>query len=423
MRRWRLGTLLFAGLALAAAFAVYFYRSSGQTAGDPVAQFLAVHRAQPIAPQGDPPPGFSAIEASLAPETCAACHVAQYADWSSSLHSKAMGPGIGWQLRVMSQAEGNSCLRCHAPLAEQKALVALEHRWANAPTAPMPAYVSADLHRRGNTCASCHVRRHRHFGPPSQLRNPQVHGGFVAQQAFLDSRFCSPCHQFPAGARSLAGKLIENTYEEWRSSPAAREGLACQGCHMPAGRHLWRGIHDPDMVRKGISRELEVKHLADGRLDVLATITAAKVGHYFPTYVVPKIIVSLHLLAAGSDREIARRVIGRTVSVDMDSESSDTRIPPGGKSQLSAQVAAPPGTYRVEMRMEVMPAEHYARMYRVMLQRNPTMDATTQALLRQALDEAEAATYRLDSLALAGPAKVGETSRTTANAAVAEKGL
>ena len=407
--------LLLIGLALAAAGAAYFALIAGKPPPDPIAQFLSVHWAQPIAPQGDPPPGYSAIEASLAPETCAACHVAQYADWSTSLHSKTMGPGIRWQLRVMNQSEANGCLRCHAPLAEQKALTALEHGWANAPTSPMPAYVSADLHRRGNTCASCHVRRHQRFGPPTEMRNPKLHGGFVAQQAFRDSRFCSPCHQFPAGARSLEGKLIENTYEEWRNSPAAREGSTCQSCHMPDRRHVWRGIHDPDTVRKGLRRELEVKRLAGGRLEVLATISAPGVGHHFPTYIVPKVMVSLHLLAAGVEREIARLVIGRTVSVDMAREWSDTRIPPGGRSILSAQVAAPRVPYRVEMRMEVAPAEHYARLYRATLERSPGMEATAQALLREALRQAEAATYRLDDLVVPGPANVGDAGHAIAN--------
>lgn len=382
---------------------------------DPVAQFLAMHWAQPIAPQGDPPPGFSAIEASLAPETCAACHVEQYADWSSSLHSQAMGPGIRWQLRVMNQAEANDCLRCHAPLAEQKALVALEHGWANAPTTPLPAYVSPDLHRRGNTCASCHVRKHQHFGPPAVSRNPRLHGGFSAQPAFSDSRFCAPCHQFPPGARSLEGKLIENTYEEWRNSPAARQGATCQTCHMPGRRHVWRGIHDAETVRKGLRRELEVKRLATGQLAVLATITAPGVGHHFPTYVVPKVTVSLHLQNSAGRREIARHVIGRTVTVDMARELSDTRIPPGGKSVLSAQVDAPRGDNRIEMRMEIEPAEHYIRMFRSMLERGSKWDPATLSLLREALRQAQATAYRLDDLSVAAPAQPNESQHAVAN--------
>lgn len=382
---------------------------------DQVSTFLASHWAQPIPPQGDPPPEFSAIEASLAPETCAACHVEQYADWNSSLHSRTMGPGILWQLRVMTQTEGNDCLRCHAPLAEQKALVALDHGWVNAPKTPLPAYVSPDLHRRGNTCASCHVRRHQRFGPPSPIRNPRLHGGFSAQQAFSDSRFCVPCHQFPPGARSLAGKLVENTYEEWRMSPQARQGATCQSCHMPGRRHLWRGIHDLDTVRKGLRRELEVRRLDSGQLAILAAITTPGVGHHFPTYVVPKVTVTLHLRNAAGSREVARHVIGRTVSVDMTHEVSDTRIPPGGKAVVAAEVEPRFGENHIDLRVEVAPAEHYVRMFQSMLNRGLKMDAEAEALLREALRRAQATTYALDDLSVAAPARSDEPQRAVAN--------
>ncbi|MFA6310497.1 MAG: multiheme c-type cytochrome [Sterolibacterium sp.] len=415
---WRkLRLALLAILVLAALAGAYLKFLEPRQPVDPVERFLAAHWAQPIAPQGDPPPGFSAIEASLAPETCAACHVAQYTDWSTSLHSQAMGPGVRWQLLVMNQAEANDCLRCHAPLAEQKALVALEHGWANAPRTPVPAYVSPDLHRRGNTCASCHVRKHQRFGPLAPSRNPKLHGGFSAQPAFSDSRFCAPCHQFPPGARSLAGKLIENTYEEWRDSPAARQGATCQSCHMPDRRHIWRGIHDAETVRKGLRRELEVKRLANGKLAVLATITAPGVGHYFPTYVVPKVTVSLHLRTPAGTWELARHVIGRTVSVDMTREWSDTRIPPGGKSEVSAEVTvtALPGGGQIELHTEIAPAEHYIRMFQSMLEQNPGMDAAAQSLLREALRQARNTAYRLDDLRTKVPVGLDDAQRAVAN--------
>ena len=44
---------------------------------------------------------------------------------------------------LMNQDQGNRCLRCHAPLAEQKALLALELGWPNAPKQPPPDYVPA----------------------------------------------------------------------------------------------------------------------------------------------------------------------------------------------------------------------------------------------------------------------------------------
>lgn len=414
-------------LAVAGAWVVYRTVASDHVPADATAQFLARHWAQPLAPQGEPPPEFAAIEAALAPEACGTCHASQYADWRTSLHSRAIGPGILWQFRVLSQDESNSCLRCHAPLAEQKALTALQHGWGNAPRAPAPPYVSSDLHQRGLVCAACHVRRHQRFGPPAnESQNApneqhaaqatrQPHNGFVAEQAFRDSRFCSTCHQFPPQGRSLAGKLIENTYEEWRASPAAEQGLSCQSCHMPGKRHLWRGVHDSEMVAKGLRRELEVKRIDASRLVVQAIITAPGVGHYFPTYVVPKVTVSLHLRNSTGSREIARHVIGRTVNVDMDQELSDTRIPPGGKSVVSAEVTVPPGTHQIEMRIEVAPAEHYARMFQSMLGRNPKMDPSTQSLLRVALREALASAYRLDDLSVTVPVQINVPQHAVAN--------
>jgi hypothetical protein len=169
------------------------------------------------------------------------------------------------------------------------------------------------------------------------------------------------------------------------------------------------------MVTNGLRREIEVKRLDGSRLVVQAIITAPGVGHYFPTYVVPKVTVTLHLRNSTGTREIARHVIGRTVSVDMDRELSDTRIPPGGKSVLFTEVSVPPGENQIEMLVEVAPAEHYARMFQAMLERNPKMDPTTQSLLRVALREALAKVYSLDGLTVKVPARFNEPQRVVAN--------
>src|SRR5674476_516315 len=126
-------------LVVAGAWVVYRTLATNHMPTDATAQFLARYWAWPLAPQGEPPPEFSNLEASLAPESCGACHPEQYGDWRTSLHSHSIGPGILWQFRVLSQDESNSCLRCHAPLAEQKALMALQQGWTNAPKSPAPA--------------------------------------------------------------------------------------------------------------------------------------------------------------------------------------------------------------------------------------------------------------------------------------------
>ena len=155
--------------------------------------FLERHWARPIAPQGPVPAGFSALEAALDPDACGICHVRQLTDWKTSLHAKAMGPGVLGQLLDMApdaSDEHQACLRCHAPLAEQASSL------SRAIESPRAAGGPALLHEQGLTCAGCHVRRHARFGPPRRdgsapkpAESGLPHGGWKASTAFEDSRF------------------------------------------------------------------------------------------------------------------------------------------------------------------------------------------------------------------------------------------
>ena len=333
-----------------------------------------------------------------------------------------MGPGILWQLRTMDQQHGNDCLRCHAPLAEQKALMALERGWPNAPSAPPPAWLPGDLHLRGLTCATCHVRRHERFGPPPRPDAPVLpadarrpHGGFKAEAAFSDSRFCSPCHQFPADGRSVNGKLLENTYQEWLGSRQAREGRQCQSCHMPDRRHLWRGIHDKDMVRRALHREVRVARIDAERIRITLVLANRDAGHYLPTYVVPKILVNTYVRGRGGQILVGQHRIGRTLNVGLDQEVADTRLPPDGRHEKSYDVKVSPGEWRVKVRVEVAPGEHYERMFADMRSRNPDLDGDTRRMLDEALLQAVGARYHLDELEAVVPAAPGNETRAVAN--------
>ncbi len=389
-------------------------------ADEAITQFLAAHWQQPIAPQGPAPATHTPAETSLAPEACGVCHPALLADWSTSLHSRAVGPGILWQLRTMDQGNGNDCLRCHAPLAEQKALVALERGWPGAPSSAPPEWVPPDLHRRGLVCAACHVRRHQRYGPPSNAapipaseRRP--HGGFVPEAAFSDSRFCSTCHQFGPDGRQANGKLLENTYEEWRASAYAREGRPCQSCHMPDRRHLWRGVHDRDMVRSGLHRELTLTLVEPGRLRISVVLENRGAGHHLPTYVVPKIYVNVYLRSRGTQMLVGQHVIGRSLDLSLERELADTRLPAGGRRELAYDVSIPAGVSQAILRTEVAPGEHYERMFADMARRNPGLDATTRELLERSIANASAARYWLDDLAAAAPQAPGAQTRAVAN--------
>lgn len=392
-------SLILAALVVAAGIAIAAWRLAPGHSPDPAGEFLARHWQKPLAAQGAPPANFSALEASLDPRNCGQCHAAQFESWKQSLHSRTMGAGMLWQLQMMSQDDANQCLDCHAPLAEQKALIARSHDWPAAPKAAPPDYVPQTLGHDGLVCAACHVREHARFGPPSRnasAPSPSLtpHAGFTASSAFEDSRFCATCHQFPEDGPRTANKLREDTLNQWRESRYAAEGRGCQSCHMPDREHRWPGIHSPEMVRSALSSRIEIG--APGQ--VSASVTNSGAGHSLPTYMVPKLRIELWLIeeASGFSTLLAQDTIGWDVDVSLQHENFDTRLAPGASRTLQATLPAMvPRGARLELRAEVAPREHYERSFASMLPRSASMKPEARRLLEQAIDEAKATRYSL----------------------------
>lgn len=389
----RLGVVAFALLVIGSIAWFMQWRLSAPLSSADIQPFLDAHWQRPLAPQGQPPADFSAREASLAPSSCGTCHQTQWRDWQTSLHAQTMQAGVLWQLHLLPPAESNQCLDCHAPLAEQKALIARELQWPNAPQTPPPAYVPNSLAHDGLVCAACHVRRHERFGPPATTRVGQAraHHGFTATGAFADSRFCASCHQFPDTGPRINGKLHEDTLAQWQASAFASQGTSCQACHMPGRRHLWRGIHDPEMVRSALSSRLQ------RRTDTLiATVTNTGAGHFFPTYLVPEVRVQLWLLDGKREQLLTEHVIAWRVNLDLDKEAFDTRLKPGESLTLTAALPAKSSPdAKVELRLEVLPDAHYQRSFAYVLEQRDKLDAATLELLQAAIREKQASRFTL----------------------------
>ena len=341
--------------------------------------FIRQHWRRPIAPQGPPPPTFSPQERSLEPAACGACHPVQFGDWRTSIHAQSMGPGIAGQLVELLRAEpatARSCFACHAPLAEQSPLIRTDGGLVTNPVH------DADLQRQGVVCASCHVRGHQRFGPPRrdgsiESRAPRdrlPHNGLTRTRAFLRAEFCASCHQFAPDGFAVNGKLLENTFEEWRASPAAREGRQCQDCHMPDRRHLWRGIHDPEMVRSGVKIDMTTdrrRYQPGEMLSARIAVRSVRVGHAFPTYVTPRVVVRAELLDASGERVpggAVEEVIGRQVPLDLSREIADTRIPAGGQFAMrySRRLDAP--GLRLRVTVTVYPDHFYTGFFEALLE-------------------------------------------------------
>lgn len=369
--------------------------SAGRAANDTHEAFLAQHWARPLAPQFGSATASDARLASLDPARCGACHSSQYADWRTSLHGRAMGPGVFGQLMPGANAadDPGQCTRCHAPLAEQSQTLAR--------SAARGSMAEGELHSHGLTCAGCHMRAGRVWGPPRRDGSgPRTdlagwpHDGWTAAPAFEDSRFCAACHQFDSQGYALNGKPLENTYEEWRASPQGAQGRPCQSCHMPDRRHLWRGIHDPEMVRQALTVEATEPVTRDGELIVDVVLRNTGAGHHFPTYVTPKVFVE------GYQEDRKGRVmpgtmrsyeISRAVSPSLDRELADTRIPAGGQRVFAYRAPRSADASAFAIRVRVDPDAFYRGVYESLLDSHAA--GTGEARIRQALANAETSAF------------------------------
>jgi hypothetical protein len=264
-----------------------------------------------------------------------------------------------------------ACYPCHAPLAEQRPL-------ARDTLAASPHFDAA-LAPRGIPCAACHVRGHRRFGPPrrdgslTSAAPPETlpHGGVTRTPAYLASEFCRDCHQFGPDGYALEGKLLQDTYNEWKASRFAAAGVQCQDCHMPDRRHLWRGIHDPDMVRRGLSIDVvESEAIAPARVSATLVVQSTGIGHRFPTYVTPIVVLRAELVdAAGRAIADTRQEVrvGREVTLDLERELADTRLPPGGRVELAYARGLTGAAVAARFTVVVYPDAFYTAFFETLL--------------------------------------------------------
>jgi len=362
---------------------------------------------EPQAALAEMPHGWSSLETNLHPEACAQCHREQFDSWKDSLHAHAYSSGMVGQFPDMGVDGGNDCLICHAPLKQQRYADAADMLHSLALKLKYPegvdreADVVADdsmqavpLRHSGISCAVCHVRGWQRFGPQPRgsaavgHQSGVVHSGFTATRAFEQSQFCASCHQFPS-SMAINGKPLENTLVEWKQSSFSTQGITCQQCHMPDRRHEFRGIHDPEMVRKGLAVQLiQRDHRA------VFTMTSRWIGHAFPTYVTPKVVITAQALNAagkvlqGWQWEIVRQVEYQ----DGWQELRDTRLMPGESRDFITDTL-PGQTTHVRYRVKVIPDHFYKGVYKSLLA--GSLEKVADHHISQAMHRADADDYLL----------------------------
>jgi nitrate/TMAO reductase-like tetraheme cytochrome c subunit len=211
-----------------------------------------------------PKPPFDPDKMYPSAKVCGECHPVQYKQWSNSSHAyAAVSPMFNkFEQRINDLAQGtiNSfCVRCHASvgtsLGDSRAIA-----WWDRSAAGQEGITCVTCHRVGEVYGKNNGARrvtpgdiHESvFGPfdstgvlkaisdarklkilvtsdePDKPGYIRIHQQAIESDVLTKADFCIACHQ----VQVHAGIKLETVWEEYRASPAAKEGITCQQCHM-----------------------------------------------------------------------------------------------------------------------------------------------------------------------------------------------
>ena len=233
--------------------------------------------------------------ASLSAADCGACHRDAYQEWTGSMHAQAWTDPY-FQVDFTFDRSQQVCLNCHTPLSDQQENLVLGFRDRDKVQpilAPNDSFDEA-LRDEGVTCAVCHVRDGVIIGPfgdtdaphPTR-RDPGMTDGIGV---------CRQCHTWSLesdGIRSIGFRRVARSPRSRRAAksptvqaghmPAIERPLVAGGAPRPSRRHLFRGGHDPDTVRRVLAVDVEMTGTEGGQRTAIVGVRNAGADHYiFP---------------------------------------------------------------------------------------------------------------------------------------------
>ncbi len=236
---------------------------------------------------------------SLKAESCGQCHREIYEEWRTSIHSQAYQDPF-FHAYWTKDKHIWVCLNCHAPLENQQPTLVKDiprGRVEKAHQDPNPDF-DAEYQKEGVTCAACHVRDGSILGPFDDSAAPHP---TKFDPSFRTTEICYRCHNVVSGPAQFYNVGPCGTYAEYEGKFFMKErGFICQSCHMPEidrpvaksgpirrGRqHLWRGGHDPEMVKRAVAIQVAATPSVPTPgedLNVTLTLVNAGAGHKIPT--------------------------------------------------------------------------------------------------------------------------------------------
>ncbi len=236
---------------------------------------------------------------SLRAESCGTCHREIYNEWKTSIHAKAYTDPF-FQAYWKKDKNIWVCLNCHTPLENQQPTLVGDiprGRVERAPETPNPHFDLA-YQQEGVTCAACHVRDGVILGPYDDSAAPHP---TQFDPSFRTTKICYRCHNVVSGPAQFYNVGPCGTYAESEGEFFIKErGFTCQSCHMPVvdrpvatgspirrgRRHLWRGGHDPEMIRRAVALQVQAHPstpVPGEEVTFTVTLMNAGAGHKIPT--------------------------------------------------------------------------------------------------------------------------------------------
>ncbi len=173
---------------------------------------------------------------------CRVCHPKQYEEWSRSMHAYAQHSPIfeAFNLTLQERTSGTIgtfCTRCHTPLGTSMGEGG-SRRNVNRSRLSMESVTCVVCHRVAKPYYKSNTRR---AIMPGKLLDTCMYGPFqdsvshsekthfaLQSKAIKSAAFCGACHD----VTSPSGIRLEEAFSEWQNSPAAKQGITCQQCHM-----------------------------------------------------------------------------------------------------------------------------------------------------------------------------------------------
>ena len=343
----------------------------------PMQIFIVSEAFERPMPTDNAPP----VLGSLSAKECGVCHPDIYNDWKTTIHSEAWTDPyfqVDWQFEHSPQI----CKNCHIPLDRQQEHLVLGFRdkdkW-DPILAPNPDF-DATLQHEGVTCAVCHFGDGTILGPSGTTAAPHP-----VKKVENPNQACVRCHVVSGDRWDTFFRFPPcGTVAEIQATQAAGEGgsassgasgevvvnsLAdanCIDCHMPlmnqvatvggetrlVRRHLWRGGHDPGMVKSGLDITLaQSPPTAGGKRRVTLTLTNVGAAHYIPTGTPDRhLTVNMRLrdpngeIVKETHHTLKRTIMWRPFIIDL----WDTRLPRGEARRYSLDIPDRDGAFTVE---------------------------------------------------------------------------